>query len=98
MEDEFDRLPGHIHQSGEGWIVGGGIPLAKLFATMGLPLPAALPGAAPQTLAQWTSAQLGRQPKGGDIIRCEEISVVVRKLRRHKVSEAFVKTAIQRPL
>jgi len=44
------------------------------------------------------TAQLGRQPKGGDIIRCEEISVVVRKLRRHKVSEAFVKTAIQRPL
>ena len=90
IEDEYDRLPVYLHHSGQGWITGGGVGMGKLFATLGLRLPTPSPGAGPQTLAQWTADQLGRPPKGGDIVHSQGIAVVVRKLRRHKVAEAFV--------
>lgn len=92
VEDEYDRLPAYIHSSGDGWIVGGGLSMAKLSTVMGFQ-PSVSPPDAPQTLAQWAAARLGRQVKGGDIVRAEGLSVIVRKLRRHKVAEAFVTMA-----
>jgi putative hemolysin len=41
IQDEYDRLPTHMKPSGEGWVVGGGVPLTKLAETTGIDLRAA---------------------------------------------------------
>jgi putative hemolysin len=38
IQDEYDRLPTHVTPSGEGWVVGGGVSLAKLAETTGIEL------------------------------------------------------------
>ncbi|MFA6318753.1 MAG: hemolysin family protein [Elusimicrobiota bacterium] len=93
IEDEFDRLPAHSHQSGTGWIVGGGTPMATLASNLGLPSDPCGPEIGTITLADWVARQLGRQPAGGDIIASGGLNVVIRKLRRRKVAEAFVTAA-----
>lgn len=90
IEDEFDRLPTYIHQSGQGWIVGGWASMAALASATGSPAIDGVSGERPPTLAEWCVRQLGRQPKGGDIVRARGISVAVRKLRRRNLAEAFV--------
>ena len=38
IEDEFDRLPNHIHPYGNQWLVGGAVPMSALAKTMGIRL------------------------------------------------------------
>jgi putative hemolysin len=38
IQDEYDRLPMHVKPSGDGWVVGGGVSLAKLAEVTGIDL------------------------------------------------------------
>ncbi len=89
IQDEYDRMPGHVTPSGSGWVVGGGVSLARLAELTGIHL-AAEPHAAPKTLNDWATAQLGRPVRGGDIIHHDDVSVIVRSVRRQRIQEAQV--------
>jgi putative hemolysin len=88
IEDEFDRLPSHCTPAGDGFIVGGGITLEALHKRLDLP-----PPHANATLADWAQQQLAKAPTGGEAISAEGMQVLVRKLRRKRVAEAFVRRA-----
>ena len=86
IEDEFDRLPNHIHPYGNQWLVGGAVPMSALAKTLGIswPLEDDL------KLADWCQRQITKPFHGGEIICANGIQITVRKLRRKKISEAFV--------
>lgn len=87
IQDEYDRLPGHVKPSGKDWVVGGGVPLARLAELTGIQL--ANPSEpAPRTLNDWVAAQLGRPVRGGDIVNHTDVTVIVRSVRRQRVHEA----------
>jgi putative hemolysin len=91
IEDEYDRLPGHIIASGTAWVAGGGVPLGRLRSTTGIDLIAEAP--VPEevhTLSDWVTGQLGRGVLGGEIVVQGDVRVVVRKIRRKRVQEALV--------
>lgn len=99
IEDEFDRLPNHFVPAGEGWIVGGGLAIEALGAKIGVVLPRAGEAGAgdrPQQLADWLQLTLGRAPRGGETIERGGLLWIVRKLRRKRVAEAFVRRAAAR--
>ncbi len=91
IEDEFDRLPVHIHPYGSScWIVGGGVSIGTVAATAGLDWSNKFTDGKVPTVAEWC-AQKNSQPfKGGEIIESDNLRVVPRKFRRNKVSEALV--------
>ncbi len=89
IEDEFDRLPAYIHPYGNGWIMGGGVPMSTVASTIGLDLSAIFTDRVP-TLAGWCEQTLGRTPQTGEIIEADNLHVVTRKLRRKKLLEAVV--------
>jgi putative hemolysin len=86
IEDEFDRLPNSIHPYGNQWLVGGAVPMSMLAKAMGLPWTAE----GDLKLADWCQRQSAKPFNGGEIISGNGFQVTVRKLRRKKVSEAFV--------
>ncbi len=89
IEDEFDRLPRHIAGAGRQWIVGGGATLARIRDALGhQEFAAGKPGE--MTLNTLLESMIERSPKGGDVFSIDGIPIVVRKVRRHKVSEALV--------
>ncbi len=90
IEDEFDRLPVHIHPYGTNWIIGGGVPMDIVFATVQKLIPAE--GSKPQVpiLAEWVSQKLGRPPEPGETAQLDGLMVTARKLRRKKLYEAVV--------
>ncbi len=90
IQDEFDRLPAHTVRSGSGWVVGGGITLARLKEATGINF--VTESAQPDTrkLSDWVTDYLGRPVHGGEIIERDGLRVVVRKVRRQKVLEALV--------
>ncbi|HSV43475.1 MAG TPA: hemolysin family protein [Candidatus Bathyarchaeia archaeon] len=90
IEDEFDRLPTHVQPCGCGWIMGGGISMKVAASTLDLKFCPADEHEYTQTLAEWVSHKLGRDIEGGEILRLDNVSVTVRKLRRRKLSEALV--------
>lgn len=90
IEDEFDRLSSQIQPYGNAWIAGGGVPMKILAKKLEL---ADFPEDSPEgamSLAEWCTKKLGRPPKGGETFNIANISVVVRKLRRRRLSEAIV--------
>ena len=91
IEDEFDRLPAHVHTCGTScWIMGGGVPMSTVASTVGLQwqtIPSA--GRVP-TLAEWCAQQAGPALKGGEAIEADNLRVLPRKFRRKKVLEATV--------
>lgn len=91
IEDEYDRLPTHMHPYGAGWIMGGGVPMNIVFLKMGLewPVPAVKGGHIP-TLQEWCAEKLGRAPSGGDMIEENSLRMLVRKLRRRRIAECLV--------
>lgn len=91
IEDEYDRLPTHIHPFGPGWIMGGGVPINLVASTVNF----SLPGDTTQSpiLAEWFSRKLGRSPKPGDTVQLNTLQVTVRKLRRKKLYEGIVTIA-----
>jgi putative hemolysin len=86
IEDEFDRLPNSIHPYGNQWLVGGAVPMSMLAKTMGLDWTVE----GDLKLADWCQRQSAKPFNGGEIISGNGFQVTVRKLRRKKVSEAFV--------
>lgn len=89
IEDEYDRLPGHIFPLGKNWLVGGSVTLEELNQKTGIELPRR-EGESAGALNQWIEARLDRPVKGGDVIADDGIRVVVRKVRRSLVMEAIV--------
>ncbi len=92
LEDEFDRLPRHVHSlSGGTWMFGGGVPIAEVLAKLdGSTVTAG------GTLAAWLENQLGQSPKPGQTIRHDGLEFVVRRVRRGRIFEASasVKSAV----
>lgn len=91
IEDEFDRLPAHVHTCGTScWIMGGGVPMSTVASTVGLQWQT-IPGAGRvPTLAEWCAQQAGPALKGGEAIEADNLRVLPRKFRRKKVLEAMV--------
>jgi putative hemolysin len=90
IEDEFDYLPTHISSCGSDcWIMGGGLPMTRVFSTMGRKFDAQESAKVP-TLNEWILQKANHSLEGGEVIEDDGIRVVVRKFRRKKVSEALV--------
>jgi putative hemolysin len=90
IEDEFDHIPTHFHPAGQGWIMGGGVSMVTVYQCLGRSLDNASPEIRTMRLAEWCTHILGRAVVRGDSVRAEGVDLTVRKLRRHKVSEAFI--------
>ncbi len=84
IEDEFDRLPAHIHPCPSGWIMGGGVPMTTVASTVGFDWSAKFTGHVP-TLAEWCS-----RLNAGETLESDNLRIIPRKFRRKKVSEAIV--------
>jgi len=89
IEDEFDRLPTHIHPAGVGWIMGGGVLMTTAASNLGLDWSEKFTGRVP-TLAEWCNKTFGSPLKGGETIESDGLRVVPRKFRRKKLQEAIV--------
>jgi putative hemolysin len=87
--DEYDHLPHYIIPAGNGWIVGGNASLARVLEATGIALlgPAEKPAS---TLNEWAIGQLGRPPKGGDVLTTDGARLLVRKVRRQLLLEAHL--------
>jgi putative hemolysin len=99
IEDEFDRLPMHIHPYGSSgvshpqpdcWIVGGGVSMGIVASTAGLDWSSKFGERRIPTVAEWCVQQVGQPLKGGEVIEKDGLRIVPRKFRRKKVSEAMV--------
>jgi putative hemolysin len=90
IEDEFDRLPSHVHPCGEGWIMGGGVPMTSVAATAGIEWPARPEGGRVPTLAEWSVQHAPPGFKGGEAFESDGLRVVARKFRRKRLMEATV--------
>jgi len=86
IEDEFDRLPNHIHPYGNQWLMGGAVPMSMVARTLGLEWPSE----GDLKLADWSQRQSAKPFNGGEVISANGIQITVKKLRRKKISEAFV--------
>jgi putative hemolysin len=87
IQDEYDLLPLHVLRSGDGWLSGGGASIQRLRSVTGLDFPTE---DAAQNLNHWMQGQLGHLPLGGDVVRVGNVKIVVRKVRRQRVLEAFI--------
>jgi putative hemolysin len=90
IEDEFDRLPNHIHPYGNQWLVGGAVSMSALAKAIGLDWVLANPNEGEFKLADWCQKKYGKPFNGGETISGNGFQVTIRKLKRKKVSEAFV--------
>ncbi|HCC46981.1 MAG TPA: hypothetical protein DEQ38_02510 [Elusimicrobia bacterium] len=86
IKDEYDRLPSHLYAAGGGLIAGGGADMAEIMRKLDLK-----PEAGNVTLAAWLEKILGRAPRGSELVKAAPLEVLVRKTRRHRVSEAFIR-------
>ena len=89
IEDEFDRLPMHIHPCPSGWIMGGGVPITAAASNVGLDWSEKFTGRVPN-LAEWCNQTFGSSLKGGETIESDGLRVIPRKFRRKKLQEAIV--------
>ena len=90
IEDEFDRLPNHIHPYGNQWLVGGAVPMSTLAKTIGLPSNFSSPNEENLKLADWCQRHSTKPFTGGETILGNGFQITIRKLRRKSISEAFV--------
>jgi putative hemolysin len=93
IEDEFDRLPSHIHPYGAEWIVGGGVPMTAVAATVGFDWSNRFVGSRVPTLAEWSMQRAPEGFAGGETFESEGLRVMARKFRRKKLMEAVVGTS-----
>ncbi len=93
IEDEEDSLPAHLHATSGGWLMGGGVPMNAVSSRLGVPWSLTFVKDHTLRLADWCAIMLGRPLKKGETLRAEGLQVTVRKLRRRKLSEAFVSKA-----
>ena len=88
-----------MHATSGGWLMGGGVPMNAVSSRVGVPWSPTFAKAftdKPETtlrLADWCDSLLGRALNKGETLRAEGLQVTVRKLRRRKLSEAFVSRA-----
>jgi len=86
LEDEFDRLPRMMHQLSAGtWMVGGGVPVAEVGATLGLGLTDAS-----GSVSSWLLRQLGSHATLNATYRVENTEFMIRRLRRGKIFEVAI--------
>ncbi len=90
IEDEEDSLPLHTHPTSGGWIMGGGVPITAVASRLGVPWSPTFAAPKNLRLADWCNQIMGRLIAKGETLRAEGLQISVRKLRRHKLSEAFV--------
>jgi len=91
VEDEFDRLPRYAHSlSGGTWLFGGGVTMDEVSAAVGGALPAG-----PRSFADFLEEELGESPRGGQVLERGGASILVKRVRRGRVFEASLTTALQ---
>jgi putative hemolysin len=90
IEDEFDYLPSHIQPCGNAWIMGGGVLMGKVLATVGAESGDRYKNVKQPSLSEWCAEKSQKPLEGGEVIEDDGIRVVIRKFRRKKVSEALV--------
>jgi len=84
LEDEFDRLPRHVHPlSGGTWMFGGGVPMGEVAGKLECQ---SAPGGG--SLAAWLEGQLSQPLKPGQTLRRDGVEYMVRRVRRGRVFEA----------
>jgi len=93
IEDEFDRLPTHIHPYGNQWLVGGAVSMSALARTLGLEGKFSSDQEKDLRLADWCQRQFKKPLNGGEVMSKDGLQITVRKLKRKKISEAFVAKA-----
>ncbi|MFO0948040.1 MAG: hemolysin family protein [Planctomycetota bacterium] len=87
IQDEYDRLPTHMVSTGQSWVVGGGVTLARLQASCAF---SPADGSKFKTLSEWVIGRLQRDVQGGDVVEEPNWRVLVRKVRRQRVQEAML--------
>lgn len=88
LQDEFDRLPRHVHAlSGGTWMFGGGVAMGDVAGRLGQ-----APTMGTGTLAAWLESRLGDTPKPGQVVRSGNVEITVRRVRRGRVFEASAMT------
>jgi len=92
IKDEFDHLPSYLYAAGGGLIAGGGADMAEILRGLGFK-----PDTGNITLAAWTEKKLGRHPRGSDLLKHGPIEVLIRKTRRNRVAEAFIRKIPEHP-
>lgn len=90
IKDEYDRLPSHLYEAGGGLIAGGGADMAEIMRKLGL-----RPDTGNVTLASWLEKRLGRPPRGSELVKSELLEILVRKTRRNRASEAFIRKSTE---
>jgi len=90
IEDEFDRMPSHVHPYEAGWIMGGGLLITTVSQITGKELWPEKPGETPPRLSDWFSQQVGGELTGGEMFEFQGLQFTVRKLRRKKLSEVII--------
>lgn len=93
IEDEYDRLPTHIHAFGSSWIMGGGVPMSTVYSTIQKPISADDSKYQSITFTEWINRKIGRTLQSGEMLQIDGIGLTVRKLRRKKLYEAVVTVA-----
>lgn len=84
LEDEFDRLPRHIHSlTGGTWMFGGGVPMSEVSAR----LAGRFKGIG-GSLAAWMESALDQPPKPWTVLQRDDVEFIVRRVRRGRVFEA----------
>ena len=86
IKDEYDHLPSYLYEAGGGLMAGGGADMAEILRKLDLK-----PDTGNVTLAVWVERQLKRHPRGSELLKHGLVRILVRKTRRHKVSEAFIR-------
>jgi putative hemolysin len=89
IRDEYDRLPTHLNAIGDAWLAGGGVLIGALRTTMGGTVLPGVDNAA--TLADWIGHTQELSPRSGDTLAVGGVVVMVRKVRRNRVSEVVVR-------
>jgi putative hemolysin len=89
IEDEFDRLPRYVSPAGHQWVVGGGTPLSRLREVLKRP-DLATGVSANTSLSDWITDNGERRLRGGDTVQSDGLTVLVRKVRRKRVTEALL--------
>lgn len=96
IEDEFDRLPTHLVSTASGWIMGGGVPMHAVAHALNRPW-TDVPGSRATTLAEWCESHYTTPLQGGEHLKLEDLSIHVRKVRRHRLLEGIVSPAANSP-
>ncbi|MDD5208365.1 MAG: CNNM domain-containing protein [Elusimicrobiales bacterium] len=86
IKDEYDHLPSYLYEAGGGLMAGGGADMAEILRRLDLK-----PDTGNISLAVWVERQLKRHPRGSELLKHGQVRILVRKTRRHKVSEAFIR-------